>query len=268
MFFGAYISKMAEDLVVRIKDKLYDIRGERVMLDSDLAEYYGVETRALNQLVKRNIERFPSDFMFQLTNTEVDVLISQSVISKKGPGSGRGGRRHNPYVFTEYGAWTLSYVLRSELAVQKGQQLVKILKQLRDYVVGQKAELPAPIQQAVQGTGSPVTIYTYNITAHQVTVQNQAGNNNMMVSNVSIGSIVWELVDARAAHAGNKEALAIISKLVEILPNAKKEDSKTVWDLVGKIPAAVEAGTALAKIGEKIYSNWPAIESMMKSVVG
>jgi len=80
-----------------IQNKIYEIRGQRVMLDFDLAELYEVETRALNQAVKRNIRRFPSDFMFQLTNKEFDNLMSQSVISSW------GGTRKLPFAFTEHG---------------------------------------------------------------------------------------------------------------------------------------------------------------------
>jgi hypothetical protein len=83
--------------VERIEGKILQIRGQQVMLDRDLAELYEVETRILIQAVKRNIERFPEDFMFQLTKKESDGLRSQIVISKP---DGRGGRRYLPYVFT------------------------------------------------------------------------------------------------------------------------------------------------------------------------
>jgi hypothetical protein len=85
--------------VEHVEKAILLIRGEKVILDSDLAALYDVETRALLQAVKRNSERFPSDFMFQLTRKEFDSLRSQSVISK-----GRGGRRYLPHVFTEHGA--------------------------------------------------------------------------------------------------------------------------------------------------------------------
>jgi hypothetical protein len=90
------------------------IRGQKVMLDSDLAELYGVPTFRLNEAVKRNVERFPQDFMFQLTTEEMRALTSQFAISK-----GRGGRRTQPYAFTEYGVVMLSSVLSSPRAVQK-----------------------------------------------------------------------------------------------------------------------------------------------------
>ena len=94
----------------RIERAIIVVRGQKVMLDSDLAELYGVETRALVQAVHRNIERFPEDFMFQLTPEEFRDLRSQSVMSS----SGWGGRRTPPYAFTEQGVAMLSSVLRSK----------------------------------------------------------------------------------------------------------------------------------------------------------
>ena len=116
---------------VAIQRKIYTIRGEQVMLDSDLAEFYGIETRTLNQAVKRNIERFPEDFMFQLSDEEFEnwklqmvttkgkFLISQIVISKEK----RGGRQKLPFVFTEQGVTMLSGVLGSETAVNISIQI-------------------------------------------------------------------------------------------------------------------------------------------------
>jgi hypothetical protein len=108
-----------------IEQKIYLIRGHKVMLDSDLAKLYGVETRILIQAVKRNIDRFPSDFMFQLTNQEVASLRSQFVISK------RGGRRYPPYVFTEQGVAMLSSVLKSESAVHVNIAIMRAFVKLR-----------------------------------------------------------------------------------------------------------------------------------------
>ena len=90
-----------------IQSKIYEIRGQKVMLDRDLAELYGVETRVLNQAVKRNFERFPEDFMFQMTDAEVSIWKSQIVMSN----SIKMGMRRNPFVFTELGVAMLSSVL-------------------------------------------------------------------------------------------------------------------------------------------------------------
>src|SRR6478609_3749655 len=93
-----------------IEARILVIRGRQVILDEDLADLYGVETRVLVQQVKRNVKRFPEDFMFQLTSAEAEALRSQIVTSNEG----RGGRRYTPYVFTEQGVAMLSGVLRSD----------------------------------------------------------------------------------------------------------------------------------------------------------
>ena len=113
-----------------IQNKIYEIRGQRVMLDFDLAELYEVETRTLNQTVKRNIKRFPSDFMFQLSNKEFDNLMSQIVISSW------GGTRKLPYAFTEHGITMLASVLRSERAIEINIQIVRAFIALRQYALG------------------------------------------------------------------------------------------------------------------------------------
>ncbi|MBS3151508.1 ORF6N domain-containing protein [Candidatus Woesearchaeota archaeon] len=104
-----------------IRSKIHTIRSVQVMLDRDLAELYGVETFNLNKAVKRNIERFPSDFMFQLTKVEYDSLKFQFGISKI---KGRGGRRSFPYAFTEQGVATLSGVLKSKKAIEINIQII------------------------------------------------------------------------------------------------------------------------------------------------
>lgn len=113
-----------------IERKIYLIRGQKVMLDSDLAELYGVSTKTLVQAVKRNIKRFPSDFMFQLENQDVTGLRSQIVTSK----TGRGGRRYHPYVFTEQGVAMLSSVLNSDRAVDVNIQIMRAFARLRKMI--------------------------------------------------------------------------------------------------------------------------------------
>jgi hypothetical protein len=112
----------------RIEQVILLIRGHKVMLDADLAVLYGVETRALVQAVKRNIDRFPDDFMFQLSKEEHAILRSQNVIPKP---AGRGGRRTPPYAFTEQGVAMLSSVLRSDRAVQVNIQIMRTFVKLR-----------------------------------------------------------------------------------------------------------------------------------------
>lgn len=110
----------------RIERAILVIRGHKVMLDADLAGLYGVEAKALNQAVRRNVERFPADFMFQLTAEEADHLRSQSVTS-----SSWGGRRYLPYAFTEQGVAMLSSVLRSPRAVLVNIEVMRAFVRLR-----------------------------------------------------------------------------------------------------------------------------------------
>ena len=114
--------------VEMIEKKILLIRGEKVMLDADLAELYQVETFNLNKAVKRNIDRFPQDFMFQLTKQEADSLRFQIGMSKK---EGRGGRRYLPYAFTEQGVAMLSSVLNSERAVKVNVEIMRAFVRLR-----------------------------------------------------------------------------------------------------------------------------------------
>ncbi|MGH7825534.1 MAG: ORF6N domain-containing protein [Candidatus Binatia bacterium] len=118
----------------RIERLIVLIRGHKVMLDADLAELYGVETRALTQAVKRNLSRFPADFMFQLSDEEAELLRSQIVISKKG----RGGRRYLPYAFTEQGVAMLSSVLNSERAVEINIEIMRAFVRLREMLLSHK----------------------------------------------------------------------------------------------------------------------------------
>ena len=126
---------MSEELIP-IQNLIYEIRGHRVMLDSDLAKLYEIEVRTLNQAIKRNIKKFPLDFMFQLTDEEWNFLISQNVISK----NNRGGRRFAPYVFTEQGVAMLSTILNSEKAIEINIEIMRIFVQMRHYAIEQTTE--------------------------------------------------------------------------------------------------------------------------------
>jgi hypothetical protein len=117
----------------QIEQKILLIRGQKVMLDNDLAELYGVQTKALTRAVKRNLDRFPEDFMFQLTPDEVEALRRQFGTSK-----GRGGRRYLPYVFTEQGVAMLSSVLRSKRAVRVNIMIMRAFVRLRQMIASHK----------------------------------------------------------------------------------------------------------------------------------
>jgi len=120
-----------DELIVQgeIHSKILTLRGKQVMLDRDLAELYQVETRRLNEQVKRNIDRFPDDFMFQLTEKEYENLMSQFAISS----SKHGGIRKIPYAFTEEGIYMLATVLNSTVAVQTNIAIIRTFKKLREF---------------------------------------------------------------------------------------------------------------------------------------
>lgn len=116
-----------------VVSRIYIVRNQRVMPDSDLAELYGVPTRVFNQAVKRNIDRFPADFMFQLTDTEHDSLRSRIVTSNQ-----RGGCRYLPYAFTEHGAIMAATILNSQRAIEMRVFIVRAFIQLRDLLSSHK----------------------------------------------------------------------------------------------------------------------------------
>jgi len=115
--------------VGNVRNLIYTVRGQQVMLDADLAHIYGVEVKRLNEAVKRNADKFPPRFMFQLTKEELDILRSQIATS-----NGRGGRRYLPYVFTEYGVIMLSSVLNSPLAVKLNIAVIDAFVEMRRYI--------------------------------------------------------------------------------------------------------------------------------------
>jgi ORF6N domain len=123
---------LPDELVI---NKIYLVRRQKVMLDKDLAELYGVTTGNLNLAVKRNIRRFPDDFIFQLTKEEYETLILQNAISKK---PARGGTRKLPYAFTEQGVSMLSGVLNSEIAIQVHIQIIRVFAKMREVLLTHK----------------------------------------------------------------------------------------------------------------------------------
>lgn len=115
--------ELSEEAII---NKIYLVRGKKVMLDRDLAALYQVETRVLKQQVRRNIERFPEDFMLSLSKEEFDNLRSQNVISSW------GGQRHLPFAFTEQGVAMLSSVLKSEVAIKVNIQIIRTFTKIRE----------------------------------------------------------------------------------------------------------------------------------------
>lgn len=141
---------MANEIILKpgldledLKSRIYIVRGQQVMLDRDLAELYGVETKRLNEAVRRNIDRFPDDFRFQLSNLEVKALMSQMVIvadlRSQIATSSWGGTRYKPYVFTELGVAMLSSVLRSETAIQVNINIMRAFVAMRHAVAAMQS---------------------------------------------------------------------------------------------------------------------------------
>jgi hypothetical protein len=116
----------------KILNKIYVFRDQKVMIDEDLAEMYGVETRRLNEQVKRNIKRFPKDFMFTLNQKEFEFLKSQNATSSW------GGRRKSPNVFTEQGVAMLSSILNSDTAIEVNIRIIRVFSRLREYALTHK----------------------------------------------------------------------------------------------------------------------------------
>ena len=158
-----------------IKHRIYEVRGQRVMLDRDLAELYNVETRALNQAVRRNIDRFPEDFMFVMTEDEMNAWKSQIVMSN----SIRMGMRRPPVVFTELGIAMLSSVLRSETAIQVNINIMRAFVAIR-HAIG-----------AWQGVNLEVEQLSHkvdNLNARVDEILHEQNENNMEMA-VQIGAL-------------------------------------------------------------------------------
>ena len=138
-----------------VERRIYMIRGKKVMLDSDLAELYQIDTKNLNLSVKRNSVRFPQDFMFQLTDKELVSLRFQFATSN----IGRGGRRYQPYVFTELGVAMLSSVLRSDRAVQMNIYIMRAFVKLRELLATHKdlAEKILALEKEQKEQGKDIT---------------------------------------------------------------------------------------------------------------
>ena len=123
---------------ISIQERIYEVRGVRVMLDYDLALLYQVETKVLKQTVRRNLERFPSDFMFEITEGEYNSLIF-SMRSQFVTTYGRGGRRYMPFAFTEHGVIMLAGLLRSEMAIQMSINITRAFIAMRNYIMSTRS---------------------------------------------------------------------------------------------------------------------------------
>jgi hypothetical protein len=162
----------------KIKSMIYEIRGYQIMLDADLANIYQVETRRLNEAVKRNIGRFPPEFMFQLTQTEYDNLMSQfatSNLMSQNATSSWGGRRKLPFAFTEHGVIMLSSVLNSKIATQINIAVVKAFIDMRRYIA-------KPVREELDHLEKVLMLHIDN-TSHNFT--KQAAIINEIIANLN-----------------------------------------------------------------------------------
>jgi len=139
--------------VRQVESLIHVIRGQKVMLDADLAGLYEVPTKRLNEAVRRNLDRFPEDLMFQLTAKEADSLRSQIATSY----TGRGGRRYSPYVFTEYGVVMLSSVLNSKRAIQVNLMIVRAFVRMRELITANK-DIAARVEKLERGHKNAVSV--------------------------------------------------------------------------------------------------------------
>jgi len=145
-----------------IKEKVFNIRHQKVMLDFELAEIYGYSTKRFNEQVKNNADKFDEDFMFQLSKDEWEILRSKNSTSNSEQGS--GGRRYLPYAFTEQGIYMLMTVLKGELATKQSKALIRMFKQMKDFLVENSEFIDAKafIQVAAQTTQNTRDIATLN----------------------------------------------------------------------------------------------------------
>jgi len=169
------------ELINTIDTKIYKVRGLQVMLDSDLAKLYDVETKVLNQAVKRNIQRFPSDFMFQLTKNELEILRSHIVTTKFTM------TRTTPYVFTEHGISMLSSVLKSQLAIEVNIQIMRTFTKMREFALNYQdiAKRIEEIEKTIKIDQQHQNYNTHRIDEafellHQILQDTQETNNNLI----------------------------------------------------------------------------------------
>lgn len=194
--------------IEELKSRIHVIRGQQVMLDKDLAELYGVQTRDLNKAVKRNIERFPEDFMFQLTKQEMENLMFQNGTSSW------GGTRKLPYVFTEHGVAMLSSVLRSRAAIEVNIRIIRAFVAIRKYLAPVRCT-PCPVEAEVKRLAA----YIEEILADQNEI-NEETRNAIMVLQAAVFPDVPESEERRIFNVKVKGFKN------QTPPSERKEDKK------------------------------------------
>ncbi len=199
--------------VGEIRNKVYVIRGQKVMLDYDLAEIYGYTTSAFNQQVRRNIDKFEGeDFMFRLKSVEVPkVLLSQNVIAKM---DGRGGDRRLPYAFTEQGIYMLMTVLKGDLATKQSRTLIRLFKNMKDYILDNQSIAVKTIEN------------TENILELKTDVEDIKSELGKMIKKSEISPMVLDFTKATEAQEFlimNGEVIKAKDAIIKIYNKAKKK---------------------------------------------
>ena len=262
---------MSDELVPSeyIRSRIYFVRGQKVMLDRDLSALYGVETGALNQAVKRNIEKFPEDFMFQLTKEEVENWISQIVISN----SINMGLRKQPYAFTEQGVAQLSGVLNSKKAIEINIQIIREFVAMRRYLMDKNELEKAFVERFEKSFKDALAeFYQYLETkATGITIDNSNSiNSTITIGDVTLGgSTKWadeayELIQKILADLEGvklapktKEVIKANSELLIGLLEEGKPARRRLKDTLNTIKTTLEvaaAGNSLASaILERIH---------------
>ena len=162
-----------------LKNKIHEIRGQQVMLDKDLAELYGVEVKRMNEAVKRNLKRFPPDFMFQLNKDEYELLRSQIATLKNSRGE---HSKYMPYAFTEQGVAMLSGVLRSDTAIEVNIRIMRAFVAVRKYLASHKC-MPCPVEEKVDRLAQ----YMEEILADQDEINEETRNAIMVLQAAVFG---------------------------------------------------------------------------------
>ncbi len=163
-----------------IKDLVYEIRGVKVMLDFDLAKIYGYTTKAFNQQINRNLERFPEGFRFQITHEEMTFLRSQNVTIKEGDMRGRHPK-YLPYAFTEQGIYMVMTVLKGELAVKQSITLVILFKAMRDHIAMEDPDAFAALSREVGSHAERIGVLEADVSELMSLVGNAASQNEFLI---------------------------------------------------------------------------------------
>ena len=240
-------SEIIEISQTSIKDKIYIIRNQKVMIDSDLAKIYGYTTKTFNQQVKNNIEKFEDDFRFQLTNDEFAKILRSKKLTSMIEKEKRGGRTYNPYVFTEQGIYMLMTVLKGELAIRQSKALIRTFKEMKDYliekqgIIGHEKILQLSLQ-TTENTNAIKQIEKNMATKKElVKVMKNFVNSNMLKEFLILNG---QTVEADIAYANiynlARKSIYVIDnyiglKTLALLKNVKNDVKITIFsDNIGK----------------------------------